>query len=43
MRFAYGADYTARRLSRHLAGVSVRKGNRQDERFTALSSERSRP
>ena len=40
MRFAYGADYTARRLSRHLAGVSVRKGNRQDERFTALSSER---
>ena len=41
MRFAYGADYTARRLSRHLANESRRPSVSQSQAFSTLGAERS--
>jgi len=41
MRFAYGADYTARRLSRHLANESRRPSASRPQAFSTLGAERS--
>jgi cation diffusion facilitator CzcD-associated flavoprotein CzcO len=41
MRFAYGADYTARRLSRHLANRSRRPSASRSQAFSTLGAERS--
>jgi thioredoxin reductase len=41
MRFAYGADYTARRLSRHLVSELRHAGASRPKAFSTLGAERS--